>query len=234
MQPEIQAFIDPVSGARAYLVIDPATGLCAIVDPVLGGGPGAATTEQMDALLTTIRARDLGPTWILLTAIDGDRLSAAGQLKYETGASTCIAAGVVDTIARLAPLAGVDDADPYGYDFDKLADGQEPLPLGALQIDVIALPGRTSESVAYRIGPAVFIGAGLQTPTLPSGGDLGRQQQDLDRLFAYLPQDARLYAVDGEHTIASAPKTLAPSPAASAVTNVQAANLRINLKAGRP
>ncbi|MGR4864928.1 MBL fold metallo-hydrolase [Caulobacter sp. LARHSG274] len=166
MQPEITAFHHPATGRVTYLIVDPATLLCAFVDPVLDYDPltQAVDTGFVDAMVAQVRARDLGPTWILETGVHTDHLSAAGHLKYETGASICIGAGVLDSLQRLTPALGADGVDLQGWDFDKLAQDGEALPMGGIEITAIALPGRLPGAVAYQIGDVVFAGCAILPP----------------------------------------------------------------------
>ena len=166
MQPEITAFHHPATGRVTYLIADPATLLCAFVDPVLDYDPltQAVDTSFIDAIIADVRARDLGPTWILETGVHTDHLSAAGHLKYETGASICIGAGVLDSLRRLVPVLGGDGVDLEGWDFDKLAQDGEVLPMGGIEITVIALPGRLPGATAYKVGDRVFAGSAILPP----------------------------------------------------------------------
>ena len=166
MQPEITAFHHPATGRVTYLIADPSTLLCAFVDPVLDYDPltQAIDTRFIDAIIADVRAKDLGPTWILETGLHTDHLSAAGHLKYETGASICIGAPVLDSLKRLVGVLGDDGVDLEGWDFDKLAQDGEALPMGGIEITAIALPGRLPGATAYRIGDVVFAGSALLPP----------------------------------------------------------------------
>ncbi|CAN5378599.1 MBL fold metallo-hydrolase [soil metagenome] len=166
MQPEITAFHHPATGRVTYLIADPATLLCAFVDPILDYDPltQAVDTAFIDTIIAEVRAKDLGPTWILETGVHTGHLSAAGHLKYETGASICIGAGVLDSLKRLVPVLGGDGVDLEGWDFDKLAQDGEALPMGGIEITTIALPGRLPGATAYQIGDVVFAGSAILSP----------------------------------------------------------------------
>lgn len=201
MQPEIIAHHHPATGTVTYLVIDPATLLCAIVDPVLDFDPETEATDTsfIDAIIAQIRARDMGPTWILETGLHAAHLSAAGHLKYETGASVCIGAGVIESLKRLAPAMGEHGVDLDGWDFDKLAQDGEVMPMGGLEITAHAVTGRLPGAVAYQIGDVVFTGDVVLAPELGAGrADLpGADVQALyaaARRFLSLPDGTRLLA----------------------------------------
>jgi glyoxylase-like metal-dependent hydrolase (beta-lactamase superfamily II) len=196
MQPEITAYRHPTTGTVTYLIVDPATFLCAIVDPVLDFDPAseAVDTSFIDKIIADIRAKDLGPTWILETGLHAGHLSAAGHLKYETGASICIGARVVESLKRLAPKFGETTVDLDGWDFDKLAKNGETLPMGGLKITAIALSGRLPGAVAYKLADMVFTGDLLLTPAdgagrcdIP-GADAGKAWDDARKLLQLPPQ----------------------------------------------
>ncbi|MDB5457038.1 MAG: fold metallo-hydrolase [Caulobacter sp.] len=200
MQPDLSAYFHPATGTVTYLLVDPATQLCAIIDPVLDYDPetGATATDSVDLIIAEIRRRDLGPTWILETGLHTGHLSAAGHLKYETGASICIGAGVTASLKRFAPGLGATEVDQDGWDFDKLAKDRESLPMGGLKIVAVPLAGRLPGSMAYRVGDRVFIGDALLMPDRGAGRcdlpltNAGALYDTLRGLFT-LPPATRLY-----------------------------------------
>ncbi|MFT4251182.1 MAG: MBL fold metallo-hydrolase [Caulobacter sp.] len=208
MQPDITAYHHAATGRVTYLVADPATLLCAIVDPVLDFDPvtGETSTAFVDAIIADIREKDLGPTWILETAVHTGHLSAAGHLKYETGASVAIGAHVLESLQRLVPPLGAEGVDLEGWDFDKLArEDDEPLIMGGIEFHPIALSGRLPGAVAYRAGDVVFVGDAILPAGLPStdapGADAAGLFADARRLLS-LPGDTRLLSSGGETTVA--------------------------------
>lgn len=229
MQPEIIAYRHPATGTVTYLIIDPATFLCAIVDPVLDFDPQtqAVGTDFLEKIIADIRARDLGPTWILETGLHAAHLSAAGRLKYETGASVCIGAGVVQSLKRLAPALGEDMVDLEGWDFDKLAKHGEALPMGGLKIHALALTSRLPGAVAYRLGDAIFTGDVLLAPAEGSGrcdipgADAGKAFDDARKILSLPPQTRVL------------PGVCAAMPCESTVAEQKASNIHLNDKVDR-
>ncbi|PXA91209.1 MBL fold metallo-hydrolase [Caulobacter sp. D4A] len=225
MQPDITAYHHAATGRVTYLVADPATLLCAIVDPVLDFDPatGETSTAFVDGIIADIREKDLGPTWILETGVHTGHLSAAGHLKYETGASVAIGAHVLESLQRLVPALGADGVDLEGWDFDKLArEDDEPLIMGGIEFHPIALSGRLPGAVAYKAGDVVFVGDALLPLGLATGlPDSDAPGADAAGLFAdarkllSLPDDTRLLSSWAGEDVAAADTTVAAQKAAN-------------------
>ncbi|AYV46035.1 MBL fold metallo-hydrolase [Caulobacter flavus] len=221
MQPDITAYHHAATGRVTYLVADPATLLCAIVDPVLDFDPatGETSTAFVDAIIADIRARDLGPTWILETAVHTGHLSAAGHLKYETGASVAIGAHVLESLQRLVPALGAEGVDLEGWDFDKLArEDDEPLIMGGIEFHPIALSGRLPGAVAYKAGDVLFVGDAILPAGLPAsdapGADAAGLFADARKLLS-LPDDVRVLSSWAGEDPAAADSTVAAHKAAN-------------------
>ena len=61
--------------------------------------------------------------------------------------------------AAFKPIYGLgEDFAVDGSQFDRLFEDGEHFALGELEVEVIATPGHTSDSLSYRIGDAVFVG----------------------------------------------------------------------------
>ena len=98
LEPDVTGFYDEATGSVQYVVADPITQRCAIIDPVLDFDPtsGAARTTSADRLLRHIEAQGLTLEWILDTHPHADHFSAAGYLKEMTGAPTAIGERVTE------------------------------------------------------------------------------------------------------------------------------------------
>src|SRR6516225_4385251 len=95
---DVMAFYDAPTGSIQYIVADPTTRKCAIIDPVLDFNPrsGSTRTTSADRLLRHIEAHGLTLEWILDTHPHADHFSAAGYLRDKTGAPTTIGERVVE------------------------------------------------------------------------------------------------------------------------------------------
>ena len=90
MKPEVTAFFDEDTNTVTYVVRDPGSNICAVIDPVLDFDPasGRTSTRSADLLLVFINDNGLKPAWILETHVHADHLSAASYLKSKTGGKT--------------------------------------------------------------------------------------------------------------------------------------------------
>jgi glyoxylase-like metal-dependent hydrolase (beta-lactamase superfamily II) len=195
--PQITAFFDEATSSVSYLVADPATAAAAIIDPVLDfdSASGRIETRSADAILVGAEERGLTIAWILETHPHADHLSAAAYLKQRTGAPVAIGVGIVEVQRQ---FGGLFDAQEGGGDFDRLLEDGERLPLGSLEIEVLATPGHTPACVSYLIGDSVFVGDTLFMPDYGTartdfpGGDARALYRSIASLLA-LPRETRLF-----------------------------------------
>ncbi|MGN0932762.1 MAG: MBL fold metallo-hydrolase, partial [Falsigemmobacter intermedius] len=78
-KPEVTGFFDKRTSSVQYVVADPATRLCAIIDPVLDFDEksGQTATVNADAILQFVQDQGLRVQWILDTHPHADHFSAA-------------------------------------------------------------------------------------------------------------------------------------------------------------
>ena len=83
MTPVVNPFRHEPTGTWSYVVADPRTRLCAIIDPVLDFDQksGRSWAASADAIASFVRDQSLTNTWILETHAHADHLSAAPWLQ---------------------------------------------------------------------------------------------------------------------------------------------------------
>ncbi|MFL1463537.1 MBL fold metallo-hydrolase [Roseococcus sp. DSY-14] len=197
MPAAIRAFFHPGTNTVSYLVWCPDTRQGAVLDPVLDWdqAAGEAGTAAAQAILDAARAEGVTVTRILETHAHADHLTAAPWLKARTGARIGIGARITEVQRIFRP---VFDTEAGPEDFDDLwADGAR-FPLGALEVEVLHVPGHTPADIAYRIGDDVFVGDtlfmhdyGTARCDFP-GGDCRALWRSIGRLLA-LPDHTRLW-----------------------------------------
>ncbi|MDH1440327.1 MBL fold metallo-hydrolase [Pseudomonas sp. GD03721] len=201
MQADVREFFDPATYTYSYVVADPATRHCAIVDSVLDYDPASGRTscDSADRIIAYVRSRGLQVEWLLETHVHADHLSAAPYLKRELGGQLGIGENITvvqNTFGKLFN-AGSDFATD-GSQFDRLfADGDE-FHIGEIRAQAMHTPGHTPACMTYLIGDAGFVGDTLFMPDYGTarcdfpGGDASTLFRSIQKLFA-LPGETRLF-----------------------------------------
>lgn len=198
--PDVRGFFDPATHTVTYLVSDPATGMAAIIDPVLDFDAATAriSSTSVDAVMTALREAGLTLALVLETHAHADHLTAADRLRKAQGVAIGIGSRITEVQSTFAPLFGAADVTPNGTVFDHLYADGDTFPLGAMTVEVIHTPGHTPACVSYRIGDAVFTGDTLFMPDYGTartdfpGGDARMLYRSIQRLLA-LPADTRIF-----------------------------------------
>jgi glyoxylase-like metal-dependent hydrolase (beta-lactamase superfamily II) len=198
--PAIRAFFDEATNTVSYLVADPSTGDSAAIDPVLDFDPasGAVGTRSAEAMLAAAVQEGWTVRAVLETHAHADHLSAAQFIKAKTGAWIGIGEQIRAVQAIFAPLFGAADVAGDAADFDRLFADSERFRIGALEVEVLYVPGHTPADVAYRIGDSVFAGDTLFMPDYGTartdfpGGDARQLYRSIQRLLS-LPPDTTLF-----------------------------------------
>ncbi|HEX6980894.1 MAG TPA: MBL fold metallo-hydrolase [Alphaproteobacteria bacterium] len=202
--PEIMGFFDQATSTVSYLVVDPATGKAAIIDPVLDFDPksGRISTASADRLVAA--AKPYAVEWILETHAHADHLSAAGYLKEQVGGTVATGANICDVQRTWAQIYNLGpDFAPDGSQFDRLLREGERFRIGTLDVTVWNTPGHTPACVSYVVEGAaglkhVFVGDTLFMPDYGTartdfpGGDARLLYRSIRRLLS-LPPETKLY-----------------------------------------
>ncbi|MFY1019526.1 MBL fold metallo-hydrolase [Ectopseudomonas khazarica] len=201
MQPDVVEFFDPATYTYSYVVIDPASQHCAIIDSVLDYDAASGRTSHASAerIVAFVRARDLHVEWLLETHVHADHLSAAPFLKRELGGQLAIGENirvVQNTFGKLFNAGSEFATD--GSQFDRLLRDGDEFRIGELRGRALHTPGHTPACMTYLIGDAGFVGDTLFMPDYGTarcdfpGGDAHVLFQSIQKLFA-LPDDTRLF-----------------------------------------
>lgn len=200
-RPLVAGFFEKRTSSVQYVVADPETKQCAIVDPVLDFDPnsGATATRSADELLRHIERERYELAWILDTHPHADHFSAAGYLKDKTGAPTAIGEKVTEVQTLWRRIYNVADCCPAdGSQWDRLFADGERFRIGNLDVAVMFTPGHTLASIAYVIGDAAFIHDTLFMPDGGTaradfpGGSASALWKSIQRIIA-LPDETRLF-----------------------------------------
>lgn len=197
---DVKAFYDPRTFSVQYVVADPSTKTCAIIDPVLDFDEksGSTATTSADAILADVAQRGLRVTWVLDTHPHADHFSAAHYLREKTGAPKAIGERIVDVQKLWKEIYNLPNVAADGSQWDKLFAAGEHFAIGNLEARVMFSPGHTLASVTYVIGDAAFVHDTLFMPDGGTaradfpGGSAARLWDSIDAILA-LPESTRVF-----------------------------------------
>ena len=198
--PEVTGFYDPVTFSIQYVLTDPASRHCAVIDPILDFDPKSGGTRTISAnrLLEHIEQHDLTLEWILDTHPHADHFSAANYLKERTGAKTAIGARVTEVQKLWKVIYALPDTfRTDGSQWDRLFSDGDRFQIGNLDVSVMLSAGHTLCSITYVAGNAAFVHDTLFMPDSGTartdfpGGDAGTLWHSIQRILA-LPPETRL------------------------------------------
>lgn len=199
-RPLVKGFFDERTFSIQYVVADPETKKCAIVDPVLDFDEksGATATSNADAILAFVEAQGFQVEWILDTHPHADHFSAARYLKDRTGAPTAIGEKVVDVQKLWKGIYNWPGFPADGSQWDKLFADGETFKVGNIPARVLFSPGHTLASITYVIGDAAFVhdtlfmpDAGTARADFP-GGSASRLYRSIMEILA-LSDETRIF-----------------------------------------
>ena len=199
--PEVTAFLEESSGTICYLVRDPSSKHCAIIDSVLDFNyfAGRVSYEHADSVIAAVNAEGLTLDWIIETHVHADHLSAAPYIQEKLDGKI----GIGENILTVQETFGVfynegTDFQRDGSQFDQLFKDGDTYQIGNLQGFAIHTPGHTPACMAHVIGNATFTGDTLFMPDSGSartdfpGGDAGVLFDSIQKVLA-LPDEMRLF-----------------------------------------
>lgn len=189
-------------GINTYVVYDPATHECAIVDP------GIINKEEEDALDQFLLKNKLKVTQVINTHLHIDHAVGDNLLKEKYGVP--VKAHLLDLplgerMQQQAMMFGIDK-DFKGVDITSYLTDGEIIKIGEGELEVLCVPGHSPGSVAFYdradgfviVGDALFNGS-IGRTDLP-GGDYKTLVDSITRRLLTLPDDTVVYPGHGNAT----------------------------------
>lgn len=199
--PIVKDFFHEDTNTFSYVVRDPATKACAIIDSVLDYDPASASTSTIhaDKIIAYIKEQDLTVEWILETHVHADHLTAAQYLKAELGGKIAMSQKIGIVQQTFGAIYHLDIKQWNAQQlFDYLFEDHESFQIGTLKAYNIPTPGHTPACLSYVIGDAVFVGDTLFMPDygtarcdFPRGS--AEQLYDSVQSLFQLPEDTRVF-----------------------------------------
>ena len=165
--PLVQHFFDEQTNTFSYVVVDPISRKCAVIDSVLDYDAASATTKTINAdlIVNYIQENSLSVEWILETHVHADHLTASQYLKERLGGQIAISTKIAIVQETFSSIYNLDIKHFNAQQaFDHLFADHEQFKIGELIAYNIPTPGHTPACLSYVIGDAVFIGDTLFMP----------------------------------------------------------------------
>ena len=199
--PEVTAFFDMPTNTVSYIVTDPETSKCAVIDSVLDfdQASGRTKTDSAEKIVAYVRDHKLTCEWIIDTHVHADHLTASPFIQSQIGGRTGI--GEKISVVQKIFKKVFNEGQPFhtdGSQFDHLFVDGEKYNVGNIEASVILTPGHTPACMSHVIGDAVFVGDTLFMPDYGSarcdfpGGDAGTLYDSIQKLFS-LPDETRMF-----------------------------------------
>ena len=199
--PEVSAHFDEATNTISYIVKDPSSDACAIVDSVMDidYAAGRITYDHADALIAEIEQRGLKLEWIIETHVHADHLSAAPYIQEKLGGKIGVGSKIMvvqDTFGKIFNEGTEFQRD--GSQFDRLFEDGDTYKIGNMDAFAIYTPGHTPACMVHVMGNAAFVGDTLFMPDGGSaradfpGGDAGTLYDSIQKVLT-LPDDMRLF-----------------------------------------
>jgi glyoxylase-like metal-dependent hydrolase (beta-lactamase superfamily II) len=198
--PDVKAFFDEATNTVTYVVADPETADCVVIDPVLDydAAAGRTSTTSIDEVIQFIRDKQLHLGLVLETHVHADHLTAAPVLKKELQSRTAIGADITKVQEVFSGVFNLSDVATDGSQFDVLLSDGDDIPVGNITGKVMHTPGHTPACNTFVIGDAAFVGDTLFMPDFGTarcdfpGGDAEALYDSIQRILD-LPSDTRLF-----------------------------------------
>ena len=200
-KPNVTPFFDETTNTVSYVVADPVTNKCAIIDSLLDydASSGRTGTKSVDRLIKHVEQSKLTVDWIIDTHVHADHLTAAPYVRDVLGGRTAIG----ENIVRVQKIFGeiFNEGQTFhtdGSQFDHLFKDGETYTVGNINARAIYTPGHTPACMSHLIGDALFVGDTLFMPDSGTarcdfpGGDAQILYRSIHKLFD-LPNETRAF-----------------------------------------
>lgn len=201
VRPEVTGFFDPATNTISYVVKDPASDACAIVDSVMDidYAAGRISYAHADEIIAFVEKNRLRVEWLIETHVHADHLSAAPYIQGRLGGKLGIGANITvvqETFGKIFNEGTEFQRD--GSQFDRLFEDGDTYTIGTMRAFAMHTPGHTPACMTHVIGDAAFVGDTLFMPDGGSaradfpGGDAGTLYDSIQKVLA-LPDEMRLF-----------------------------------------
>jgi glyoxylase-like metal-dependent hydrolase (beta-lactamase superfamily II) len=201
LKPEVKGFFDPATNTISYVVKDPGSNACALVDTVMDidYAAGRITYAHADEIIAYVKDKGLTVDWLIETHVHADHLSAAPYIQRQLGGKIGIGRMITviqDTFGKIFNEGTEFQRD--GSQFDRLFEDGDTYLVGGMKCVALHTPGHTPACMTHVMGDAAFVGDTLFMPDGGSaradfpGGDAGVLYDSIQKVLS-LPDQMRLF-----------------------------------------
>jgi glyoxylase-like metal-dependent hydrolase (beta-lactamase superfamily II) len=202
IKPEVTPFFDRETNTISYVVKDPSSSSCAIIDSVMDidYAAGRISYKSADLIIDHVRRNGLQVDWLIETHAHADHLSAAPYIQQKLGGKLGIGEHIVtvqETFGKIFNEGTEFQRD--GSQFDRLFKDGDTYSIGKLTAFVMHTPGHTPACTTHVIGNAAFTGDTLFMPDGGTaradfpGGDARTLYRSVRKILEILPAETRLF-----------------------------------------
>ena len=201
IKPEVTGFFDEQTNTVSYVVKDPKSPSCAIIDSVMDidYAAGRISYESADRIIAFVKERGLKVEWLIETHAHADHLSAAPYIQGKLGGKL----GIGENITIVQSVFGkiFNEGTEFqrdGSQFDRLFKDGDTYNIGTMTAFAMLTPGHTPACMTHVIGDAAFVGDTLFMPDGGTaradfpGGDARVLYKSIRRVLE-LPRETRLF-----------------------------------------
>jgi glyoxylase-like metal-dependent hydrolase (beta-lactamase superfamily II) len=170
IRPDVKGFFDEATNTITYVVKDPGSDACAVIDSVMDidYAAGRITYDSADQVIAYIEDQGLKLEWLIETHVHADHLSGAPYIQERLGGKIGVGANITvvqDTFGKVFNEGTEFQRD--GSQFDALFDDGDTYMIGGMRAFAIYTPGHTPACMTHVMGNAAFVG---DTLFMPDGG----------------------------------------------------------------
>jgi glyoxylase-like metal-dependent hydrolase (beta-lactamase superfamily II) len=202
VHPKVAAFFDKETNTISYVVQDPNSKSCAIIDSVMDidYAAGRISYKSADLIIEYVRNNAMQVEWLIETHAHADHLSAAPYIQGKLGGKL----GIGEHITTVQQVFGkvFNEGTEFqrdGSQFDRLFRDGDTYMIGKMTAFVMHTPGHTPACTTHVIGDAAFVGDTLFMPDGGTaradfpGGDARVLYRSIRKVLETLPLQTRLF-----------------------------------------
>lgn len=202
VHPKVASFFDHETNTISYVVRDPASRKCAVIDSVMDidYASGRISYKSADLIIEYVRNNNLEVEWLIETHAHADHLSAAPYIQGKLGGKI----GIGEHITTVQKVFGkvFNEGTEFqrdGSQFDRLFKDGDTYAIGSMKAFVMHTPGHTPACTTHVIGDAAFVGDTLFMPDGGTaradfpGGDARALYHSVRKVLETLPPQTRLF-----------------------------------------